>query len=79
MLAADGPGVDALDPPRVVETEPARALALDQVPVDRLGDALELEAGQRLHVERASDVAIRVGRDQDAAAAARRSGGGWPG
>ena len=60
-------GVDAVDAARVVEAEPARALALDDVAVDRFGDPLQLQAAHRLHVERAPDVPIRVGGDEDAA------------
>ena len=77
MLATDRAGLDALDAACVVEAEPARPFALDEVAVDRLGDPLELQPGHRLHVERAPDVAIRVGGDEHAARGAapwRRAG-----
>ena len=66
-VASDRAGLDALDAASVVEAEPARPLGLDEVAVDRLVDPLELQAGHRLHVERAPHVAIGVGRDEDAA------------
>ena len=77
-LPADRARLHPLDTACVVEVEPTSPLALDQVAVDRLGEAFELQTGHRLHVERAADVAVRVGGDQHAAAWCRALQAGGP-
>jgi len=52
---------------RIRRSGSPRPRALDEVAVDGIVDAFQLQAGHRLDHERAADVVVGVGRDEDAA------------
>ncbi len=64
---ADGARLDALDDAEPVEPESPRTFRDHEVGVDRRVEALELQAGHRMHVERPSDLPVGLGGDEDAA------------
>ena len=77
-ITADCAGLDALDPPSGVQPEAARTLVQHLEPVDRVGDAFELETGTGPERERAAHVPVGVARDQDAPHRSRRLEAGGP-
>ena len=71
-LAADGPGLDALNPARLIQPEIGDPLRLDQEGLHRIGDSLQLQRRDLGEVEPPADDAIGVTRDLNPA---RRRGG----
>ena len=75
---ADRARLDALDDAELVQPEPRVSLGHDEPGVHRNIEALELQAGHRVHVERPADLAVRLGRHEHAPPA-RPTAGGWRG